>query len=173
MVENSTEFTGKKHVKELEYVYSQLSDIKDSMIRNRVENVLLWYVNKAKKSKAAYYAAMIISIFASASIPVISTINSNPGGVSTKDIIISCIAAISGISTSICALFNFKEAWNRNRKYAEKLKSECFLYITHSGDYFQLKAEDADNKFISKIESLSSDENQHWVEENKKNTFKG
>ena len=142
--------------------------IDDETVRRRTENTLLWYIRKANRSRAAYYIATVISIAASAAIPVINTLGAqNNGGFSFKDTLISLIAAIGGVAVSVCTLFNFKEAWNRNRRYAEALKSECFLYATRVEDY---SGDDALQIFIRKLEGLASEESKSWAEANKKNT---
>jgi hypothetical protein len=156
---------------ELSYVQLQLEAIPDETVRLRTENTLLWYIRKANRSRAAYYIATVISIAASAAIPVINTLGaSSGGGFSLKDMLISLIAAIGGVAASVCVLFNFKEAWNRNRRYAEALKSECFLFATHSEDYAR---DDAMQIFIRKLEGLASEENKSWAETNKKNSHQG
>ena len=156
---------------ELNYVRTQMEAIADNAVRRRTENTLLWYIRKANRSKTLYYIATVISIAASAAIPVINTLGAQSnGGFSLKDTLISLIAAIGGVAVSVCTLFNFKEAWSRNRRYAEALKSECFLYATHSGDY---SGDDALQNFICKLEGLATEETKAWVEAKKKDAQQG
>ena len=156
---------------ELAYVETQLEAIEDETVRNRTRNTLMWYIRKANRSRAAYYFATIVSIAASAAIPVINTLGAqSSGGFSLKDTLISLIAAVGGVAVSICTLFNFKEAWNRNRRYAEALKSECFLYATHTGDY---SGEDGMRMFVNKLEGIAAEESKSWADSNRKNTHQG
>jgi hypothetical protein len=148
---------------ELRYVQTQLEAIKNEAVQRRVENTLLWYIRKANRSRMAYYATTIISIAASAAIPVLNTLSAKGASFSLKDTLISGIAAVGGIAVSVCTLFNFKEAWNRNRKYAEGLKHECFLYETHISPYDKA---DADEVFIQRLENLSAEESQAWGKSN-------
>jgi len=99
-------------------------------------------------------------------------IGRNGGYTYEKAIFVSLVAAIGGVSVSICTLFDFKEKWNRNRKYAEKLKSELFFYNTQTSNYEGLSYKESEIELIKRIESMSSEENQKWVESNKKNTYK-
>ena len=159
---------------EMRYTASQIRDIADEKIRRRAENTLMWYVNKAKRSRALFYLFSLISIAASAAIPVINTIGSGSrGSFSTKDTIISLVAAIGGVAVSVSTLFNLKEAWNRNRRYAERLKQECFFYQTRSMNYLGKSDADADQEFIQRMENLTLEENTSWVESNRKNGSQG
>jgi hypothetical protein len=155
---------------EMRYTLSQINDIADEKIRRRTENTLMWYVNKAKRSRALFYAFSLISIAASAAIPVINTIGGGSGSsFSAKDTIISLVAAIGGVAVSVSTLFNLKEAWNRNRRYAERLKQECFFYQTRSENYSGKSDTEADKEFIQQMENLTLEENKSWAENNRKN----
>ena len=155
---------------ELRYVQAQLEAIKNETIQRRVENTLLWYIRKANRSRAAYYVATITSIAASAVIPVLNTMSANGTGCfSLKDTLISVIAAVGGVAVSVCTLFNFKEAWSRNRKYAEGLKHECFLYETRINPYDK---PDADEVFVQRLENLFAEENLAWGKSNQEKGVK-
>lgn len=162
------------YLSEMRFAESQIADIADEKIRRRVETSLMWYVHKAKRSRLAYYVLSIISIAASAVIPVINTIGAGgAGGSSAKDTIISLVAAIGGVAVSVCTLFNLKEAWNRNRSYAEWLKQELFYYQTRSNNYDGLDDNKADRKFIQRMECLNDEESKSWSEANKKSGPQG
>ena len=159
-------------IDEMRYAESQIADILDEKIRRRVETSLMWYVHKAKRSRIAYYVLSIVSIAASAVIPVINTIGAgSKGSFTAKDTIISLVAAIGGVAVSVCTLFNLKEAWNRNRSYAERLKQELFYYQTRSNNYDGKLDDEADKEFIRRMESLNDEESNSWAEANRKNNL--
>jgi len=66
------------------------------------------------------------------------------------------IAAIEGF----LSLYKFQEDWVNNRKAAESLKREKFLYLTKAGDY---KKEGAFDLFVSRIENILAQENKSWA----------
>jgi len=77
------------------------------------------------------------------------------------------------IAVSVTTLFNLKEAWNRNRRYAERLKQECFFYQTRSENYLDIPDDEVDRVFIRQMENLLLEENKSWAESNKKNNPQG
>lgn len=159
---------------EMRYAESLIEDIPNERIRRRVETSLMWYIHKAKRSRIAYYVLSIISIAASAVIPVINTVGAGSGGgLTVKDTIISLVAAIGGVAVSICTLFNLKEAWNRNRSYAERLKQELFYYRTRSNNYTDKPDSEAEKEFIRCMEGLNDEESKSWAEANKKSSLQG
>ena len=155
-----------KFANEMRYATSQIRKIQNEEIRERVENTLMWYINKAKHSRAMYYVLSLISIATSAAIPVINSFNSD--AFFWKDSLISGIAALGGVAASVCALFTLKVSWNRNRCYAEQLKRECFLYLARGGENYNraMTPEEADTVFICRMENLGQEENESWSDGN-------
>ena len=154
-------------VNEITYVESLLHSIENEQLQQRIENILLWYIIKSEKAKLRYYLFTLLSITTSILIPIVSL------GTSTaelKDWIVSALSGIGAISVSVCALFSFKDNWRRYRKYAEKMKSECFKYISKTGKY---KSESINSLevFIEQIERLSASESEEWEELKMKNDY--
>ena len=143
---------------EFEYAKTLISKISNEDIRDRIENMLIWYIKRAASSKRWYYIFTLSSIIAGASVPIISL----SSGAELKDIIVAAISAIGAISISVCTLFSFKDNWRRYRKYSELLKRECFMFISHSGIYEDV-SKDINQLFIDQIENVTSTENEEWV----------
>ena len=133
-----------------------LSAIIDVTLKNRAENLLLWYLNNARRCKFLYNSITVITIICGAVIPVINLM-STP---SRKDFIVSGIAALGTVLSGVISVFNLKGNWYRYREYTELMKDECFRYIYGIGDY---EGKDADLQFADKLSSIALEENKSWL----------
>ncbi len=142
-----------------EYYYTKnlIKRIENDAIRERIENLLIWYIRESTLLQIWYYILTIISIVSGASIPIISLFND----FKSKDIIISIVSALGVLSLSMCTLFSVEENWKRYRRYAEILKRETFQYISKSGVYLEGK-KNKSQLFIDRIEMLTSAETEEW-----------
>ncbi|MDP4146615.1 MAG: DUF4231 domain-containing protein [Bacillota bacterium] len=85
-------------------------------MKDRVENVLLWNINKAKYYKNMYYGMSIIIIIINASIPVINQIQN----FDNSKLVVSITSAVAGVVASILTLIGIKDKWYRYRKYGQQ-----------------------------------------------------
>jgi len=106
------------------FAKTQAEGIPNAKLRSEVEHRLLWFLGKAQRNRIAYYTLSIISMVSGAAIPVLNGLG-RKGAPSLVDILVSVLAALGGLATGLCALFSCQETWNRNRRYAEQLKSDC------------------------------------------------
>ena len=151
-----------KHMKDEKLLANKLiSMIEDEPIRLRTENLLMWYLYKARICKRIYFSIMISSIIFNASIPLINVVTINFTNNSyIPSIIISIIAVLSSVFMSIATLAHFKENWERYRGCAELLKNELFLYITKHEKYSD--PEKRDSIFIAQLSLIALEEIEKW-----------
>lgn len=140
---------------EIQAVKDITVNIKNKMIRDRVEQLLVWDVKKATCYKRRYYSMSIVIILANASIPIINQMWTGPNGRLT----VSIISGLAGVIASILTLINVKDTWFRYRKFAELMKTQCILFINKCDPY---NGEDRECLFVNNIESIVSDERDHW-----------
>ena len=141
---------------EVAYATDLLKKIQNESIRARVENLLLWYIDSAKKNKTYFYFLSVISLICSSIIPILSLGNQS---CPTNALIISIIAAVGGLATSFVTLFHVKDNWTRYRMYAELLKSECFRFINNIDEY---NTKESEVYFIKNVELLAAQESKKW-----------
>jgi len=109
---------------EMIFAKAQTEGITNAHLREEVEHRLLWFIGKAQRNRIAYYTLSIVSMVSGAVIPVLNGLG-RKGTPSLVDVLVSVLAALGGLATGICTLFNCQETWNRNRKFAEQLKKDC------------------------------------------------
>ncbi len=159
----------KNNANEIEYARDLILSIEDEILRKRVENSLLWFINKAKSSKFFFYLLSVMGIVFGAVVPVINSFEIDN---SIMRPLISIIAVLGSISIGICTLFNFKETWIRNRSSAESLKNECFDFVSKSGKYSGINDAKSKKRFIDNLNIILSDEGKKWSESHKDETEK-
>lgn len=109
--------------KELNSLNIYTENIKDKLIKRRIDHLLDWYVRKANFYKNLFYILSTALIIINAIIPILSATE-----IIQKDIIISCISCIATIITSSLTLFTMKDTWFRYRNSVEMMKSECIKF---------------------------------------------
>lgn len=124
-----------------------ITHYKDKRIKDQIE----YYSNKSSKYKKCYKILIVISIISSASIPVITYVNSN--------LTTAILGAISTISFSTNSLFRFKEKAILYRYIAEEIKRQQFLYDMHVDPYNKSNAEQL---FVTNCENIFEDEHEQW-----------
>ncbi|MEJ8555146.1 DUF4231 domain-containing protein [Tepidibacter sp. Z1-5] len=140
---------------EIQAVKDMTKNIENEVIRQRVEQLLVWDVKKATCYKRAYYLMSIVIIIANASIPIINQMWTGPNGRLT----VSSISGLAGVIASILTLVNVKDTWFRYRKFAELMKTECILFINKCNPY---NGENRECLFVNKIELIVSGERGLW-----------
>ena len=116
--------------KELNSLNIYTENIKDELIKKRIEHLLDWYIRKANFYKNLFYILSMLLIIINAIIPVLSGTQIN-----NKDIVISCISSIATIITSSLTLFTMKDTWFRYRNSVEIMKSECIKFNCNLNEY--------------------------------------
>ena len=126
-------------------------------IKDRVDDQFNFFDKKSESSQNKYRTWRVILIILSVSIPFLTLLTDwNQQiryAVAGAGVLIAAIEGFLG-------LYKFQEDWVNNRKAAESLKREKFLYLTKSGDY---KGEGAFELFVSRIENILAQENKSWA----------
>lgn len=151
---------------------SQSKDVKniDDYIKNRLDDQINWYDNKAASSQKWYKIFQIAELVIAAVIPLLS-------GYATDCKVIAVLIGIGGalitLIEGICKLFRFHENWIEYRATCELLRHEKYLYQMKAFPY--CKEESYDQLFVKNVEALISSESSRWkannaaiVEEEKK-----
>lgn len=126
--------------------------IEDTIIRQRVQQVLEWNIKKSTYHKWLFYILNIVIIILNAFIPILNQIG-------YYDLLITIFASTTAVITSIITLINFKDVWYRYRSSAEAIKSECIKLRGQVGDY---SLDDRERTFIINVESIVSNERNLW-----------
>ncbi|MCR8744298.1 DUF4231 domain-containing protein [Romboutsia lituseburensis] len=140
--------------KEKESLEMYTSKIQDEYIKNRIDHILSWYINKATFYKRLFYTLSVILLVINASIPFINQL-----GLDDSPIIITGISTIATIITGILTLFTMKDTWFRYRNHVELIKSQCSLFNGQVGIYSK---DNREKQLIRNIESIIDDERGLW-----------
>ena len=122
----------------------------------RYENQVKWYSDKSGINKKLYQWFQWGAIVLSASIPVL--VVSFEGNYKWITVILSIVLAIA---TSGLKTFKFQENWVGYRTIAETLKKEKYYYGAELNEY--ASADDKEQLFVERVETVISRENTLWV----------
>lgn len=142
---------------------SQSKDVKniDDYIKNRLDDQINWYDNKAASSQKWYKIFQIAELVIAAVIPLLS-------GYATDCKVIAVLIGIGGalitLIEGICKLFRFHENWIEYRATCELLRHEKYLYQMKAFPY--CKEESYDQLFVKNVEALISSESSRWKANN-------
>lgn len=129
----------------------------EQYLANRVDDQLAWYSKKSTANKNWFYRLQLITLIASALIPVVSLSSSEFG----VRLLVAIIGSIAAVATGIVALCQFRDLWTDYRTTAERLKHEKYLFLTGSEPYDE---PDCFALFVNRIESTILKENTNWQE---------
>jgi hypothetical protein len=128
----------------------------EEYIKERLDSQIGWYDRKSAINKKYFIIFQIITLVASASIPVFSIFSE---GNSWARILIAILGSATAITTGIVSLYQFREHWIEYRTTAESLKHEKYMFLTGTGPY---AGEDAFSLMVERVETLLSQENTGW-----------
>lgn len=127
--------------------------LKDGSGKERIKDLLNWYIRKAIFFKKFYYILSFLLIAINAVIPVLISTD-----FAQREITIAILSCIATIITSSLTLFTMKDTWLRYRENAEKMKSECIKFSQGIGDY----EDKEERKLIENIEKIVQNERDTW-----------
>jgi hypothetical protein len=130
----------------------------DKYLKDRYEDQLKWYDDKAKKNKKYYILFQTIVIILALIAPVIVGFGEIEG---IYKIVAVSISSLVAIGTSLMKTFKYQENWILYRTTAETLRKEIQYYDWELGEYGT-----ADNRrqhFVNRVESILSQENTQWI----------
>ena len=121
----------------------------------RLEEQRSWYAAKSAFNKSRYRLFQIITIIASAAIPVIN-LTSGWGDSGTQHgalLATSIISAGVAIVIAFTQLEKYFETWILYRTTAESLKREKLLFQNNCGEYSNLAEVDKDRLLVERVEA--------------------
>lgn len=150
-----------------------LDSIKNNHTKNYIEQRVLgqinWYDGKSIHFQNQFKIFTTISLILSASIPVLSLINSKKYFIFR--ILISIASSAVTVITGTLSLFKSKELWLQYRNSCESLKSLLHQYFTNSDIFSDKDDPSKDKLLIEKCECIITYEVSNWANMNiKKNS---
>lgn len=127
----------------------------DEYIADRVEGQIAWYDRKSRLNKRGFVILQIITLVASASIPVFSIFS----GDMWARLVVAVLGSATAVTTGFVSLYQFREHWIEYRTTAESLKHEKYMFQTKTGPY---SGDDAFSLLVERVEALVSQENTMW-----------
>jgi hypothetical protein len=121
----------------------------------RLQEQINWHSKKARHNKIRFRAYQIVTLVASAIIPIINV--ANIGDFQTR-IISSIISGIIAVSTGITQLEKYQENWILYRTSTELLKKEKFFFENSAGEYSNLGDKEKNKLLVERVESIVSAE---------------
>jgi hypothetical protein len=128
--------------------------------QERLQKQIEWHSKKALDNKLRYRLYQIITLIASAIIPIINLLNiAKPD---TADyqirIISSIISAIIVVVTGLTQLEKYQENWILYRTSTELLKKEKYFFENNAGEYSNLDEKEKNKLLVERVESIVSAE---------------
>jgi len=121
-----------KEIKDSKYLYS---NIKDDVLRQRIQNSINWYIHKSVFYKRFYYIFSTISILLPLGVTILHSTDSACFLENHLQICSAILASATTLTTSILTLFRFQDYWKEYRETAEKLKAELLQFHMGIGKY--------------------------------------
>jgi hypothetical protein len=126
-------------------------------IKNRLDQQIEWYSDKANSSKKLHLISKGIIIILSSLIPLIAGFDFSQ---SSKNITLSILGFLISIIVGLSSLLKFQENWTEYRTTSETLKHEKMLFQTKTGPYDNTS--NSFNALVTRIENLISKEHSAW-----------
>lgn len=111
---------------EREFILALLDEIEDSTVRNRMGNLVIWYVDQSEANKHKYYFSCIVSIGVNAAIPVMNIMMEQSQRVTMA---VSLMSAVAAFVVSLSNLAHYNELWMTYRSTVEKIKQYMTDYV--------------------------------------------
>ncbi|MCP5197155.1 MAG: DUF4231 domain-containing protein [Gammaproteobacteria bacterium] len=128
----------------------------EGYVANRYEDQIKWYGEKSRSNKNIYQWFQWGAIVLSSTIPVL--VVTLEGGYKW---ITAGLSVILAIATAGLKTFKFQENWINYRTIAETLKKEKHYFDADLNEY--ATAENKQQLFVERVETLISRENTLWV----------
>jgi hypothetical protein len=121
----------------------------------RLQEQITWHSKNARHNKRRFRLYQIITLAASAIIPIVNV--ANIGDFQTR-VISSVISGIIAVSTGITQLEKHQENWILYRTTSELLKKEKFFFENSAGEYSNLDDKEKNKLLVERVESIVSAE---------------
>lgn len=119
----------------------------------RLEDQIKWHSQKTRYNKSMFRLYQIITLIASASIPIVNVIDQIDLNVR---IITSIKAGIIAVVSGISQLERYQENWILYRTTTELLKKEKYFFESNAGEYSHLDEDEKNQLLVERVESIVS-----------------
>lgn len=126
------------------------------VVRERLEDQLNWYDNKAGYNERRFKRLRIATLVASSSIPLCAAFVK-------YTVITGALGALIVLFEGLQQLNQYHQNWINYRATAEALKHEKYLFLSMAGPY--ASSPNARTLLAERVESLVSQENSKWTAE--------
>jgi hypothetical protein len=123
----------------------------------RLMEQIRWHSRKARQNKLRFRQFQIITLVASAIIPIINVVPIGRDDVPTRTIS-SIIGGIIVVVTGLTQLEKYQENWILYRTSAELLKKEEYFFENNVGEYSNLNDVEKNKLLVERVESIVSAE---------------
>jgi hypothetical protein len=123
----------------------------------RLEEQIIWHSQKARNNKKKFRLYQIITIIASALIPIINITGIGFADIQTR-IASSVIGGLIAVITSITQLEKYQENWILYRNTSELLKKEKYFFENDAEDYKGLGRDGKNRLLVERVENIVSSE---------------
>ena len=141
-----------KEQKESKYLYE---NIEDEFVRKHIETNMTRSIKASVLNKRCYYIFSSLSILPPILVTIFQTLDTHVFTHNDLRVYTMILMTITMISSSVIAIFNFKEQWKINRKLVEKLKTELVSFNIKKNTGEELDYE----TFINNMQYLISEFN--------------
>lgn len=141
---------------EMTYVKGLIDGIQEKTIRDRISNLLVWYVKGAYQHRGRYLATMIFAYACNAAVPVLVLLQ----GVNVFSIVVAIVSAVSGVTMALNSMYKWHDSWLRSRRNAEIIKNRTVLFV-HGYDPYD-DGEASAEQFVQDIERMVMEEGDKW-----------
>jgi len=129
----------------------------EEYIKDRVDNQIKWYSDKATLNKNLHHWTKIAVIVFSAAITLIAGFKFDT---TAKDITLGVLGTFIAIVSGLSGLLKFQEKWTEYRTTSETLKHEKMLFVTKTGPFDN--TEEPFKILVTRIENFISKEHSAW-----------
>jgi Protein of unknown function (DUF4231) len=127
--------------------------------QERLEKQIDWHSKKARENKLRFRLYQIITLIASAIIPIINLVNISKSDTDYQiRIVSSIISATIVVVTGLTQLEKYQENWILYRTSAELLKKEKYFFENNTGEYSNLDEKEKNKLLVESVESIVSAE---------------
>lgn len=142
---------------ERSYAEGVIGRIRNEIIRERISNVLVWYITSAHRQRGRHLFVMVLASLLNAAVPVLALSH----GFELFNILIASFSALSGVLMICGAHYKWHDNWLKSRRNAEIIKSKTVLYVNRAEPY---DGNNADAQFLQEIEQLIVEDGNKWYE---------
>ena len=156
------------HREELRYIQQASGMVANEGIRLRLQNLLFWFVQEARRARIKYYMFTIITVILSTAVMIITSASTglaiwaSEAWGTAANLLVAVLAGCTNIVSSLLALTKWRENWIRHRRCADQIEGELSLYLAQAKPY--QNPDYRDGKLMTRVERIAVCEEKSWAE---------